>query len=352
MFYKSSEPEDELKRDTIIMRILVNDVAAENSGALTILESFYHEFCRDTSSEYVLCVSKPSFNSISNVQVLSFPWVKISWFHRLWFEVITTNRLIRKLKIDEVFSLQNIVTPFTRKPQTLYLQLSLPFDDIRFSLFDAPQFWIYQKIIGPMIIHSVKRAKSIIVQTEWMKAAVMKTANVSREKIVVQTPNLCIEIPGRFSTIAWQRYFFYPATPLVYKNHKTLFRAMQILKAGGISNFKVLLTIDRRKLPKDWAGYIEDIDENIIFLGNISHQEVMQLYCKSVLVFPSYIETYGLPLKEASLCRAPIIAADRPFSREVLSEYDTKCYFQSFDADSLAKCMRAYLDVATGEVET
>ena len=30
------------------MRILVYDVAAESGGALTVLNSFYEEFCQDT----------------------------------------------------------------------------------------------------------------------------------------------------------------------------------------------------------------------------------------------------------------------------------------------------------------
>ena len=117
-----------------------------------------------------------------------------------------------------------------------------------------------------------------------------------------------------------------------------------------MSNYRVMLTIDERDLPKDCKGLIEGIAGNIEFLGSISHAEVMKLYCRAVLVFPSYIETYGLPLKEASLCGAPIICADRPFSREILEEYNSRSYFPPFDDEALAECMRVSLENAPSEL--
>ena len=39
------------------MRILVYDVAASSGGALTVLNSFYEEFCKDTKNEYIFVLS-------------------------------------------------------------------------------------------------------------------------------------------------------------------------------------------------------------------------------------------------------------------------------------------------------
>lgn len=39
------------------MKILVYDVAAENGGAVTVLQSFYEEFCKDTENEYLFVLS-------------------------------------------------------------------------------------------------------------------------------------------------------------------------------------------------------------------------------------------------------------------------------------------------------
>ena len=39
------------------MRILIYDVAASSGGALTVLNSFYEEFCKDTKNEYIFVLS-------------------------------------------------------------------------------------------------------------------------------------------------------------------------------------------------------------------------------------------------------------------------------------------------------
>ena len=326
------------------MKILVVDVAAESGGALTILNQFYEEFLQDSSNEYVLCVSKASLQSTRKVKVLTFPWVKKSWLRRLWFEYYTAQRIIKRLHIDEVLSLQNLALSFTNKPQTVYLHQSLPFEDTKFPLLKEPLFWVYQNIIGLMIIQSVKKAKRIIVQTQWMKAAIVNKCKVDEAKVEVCPPTLNVHIPRQFSIVNWRRDFFYPATALIYKNHETLFKAMCILKQQGIIDYRVLLTVDRGSLPLVCAPYLAQVQENVVFLGVIPHKEVMLLYCSSVLVFPSYIESYALAFKEARLCEAPIIASDRPFSREILSDYEQVVFFPPLDDEALAASMMVYLN--------
>ena len=60
---------------------------------------------------------------------------------------------------------------------------------------------------------------------------------------------------------------------------------------------------------------------------------------KSVLLFPSYIETFGLPLLEAKTIGSPIIASDTPFSKEITSNYNNVNYFDYSDEIKLAKLM-------------
>ena len=45
-------------------------------------------------------------------------------------------------------------------------------------------------------------------------------------------------------------------------------------------------------------------------------------YARSVLVFPSYIETIGLPLLEARSVGAPILAADCLYARDGVEDYE------------------------------
>ena len=82
---------------------------------------------------------------------------------------------------------------------------------------------------------------------------------------------------------------------------------------------------------------------SIICIGNISREEVFEKYCNSILVFPSYIETVGLPLLEAKKCNTPIIASDTAFSHELLDSYDNVNFFDPFDVNDLKNQMKKFI---------
>ena len=70
---------------------------------------------------------------------------------------------------------------------------------------------------------------------------------------------------------------------------------------------------------------------------------VYEQYAKSVLIFPSYIETLGLPLLEARLTGCPIIAADTPFAKEILDGYNNVAYFGQFDSIRLYQILLIFI---------
>jgi glycosyltransferase involved in cell wall biosynthesis len=325
------------------MRILVVDVAADSGGALTILNQYYGIFSADTKNEYIFCVSVAPVAPAGNISVERFPWVKKSWFHRLWFDYVVCRRIIKKYRADRIISLQNTLVPAVRLPQTLYLHQPLPFCTYKFSFFENKKFWIYQNIIGRLIKKSVRKAEKIIVQTEWMRQALVEQCGVAEGKIEKLPPAVSVDVECRFDGDHWQRLFFYPASNLSYKNHKVIFQAVLLLKQQGITDFQVVFTLTPSTLPKDCAALYEELRDIIQLAGNMSHSRVMALYGSSVLLFPSYIETYGLPLLEASACKSPIIASDTPFSREILADYEYVDFFDAFSAEALKNLMQKYL---------
>src|SRR5699024_2925067 len=97
------------------MNIMVFDVPAERRGALSILKDFYNEAksCEDKSINWFFVISKPNLEETDNIKVLRYPWIKKSWFHRLYFDKIVSPILVRKYNINKIFSLQNVRIPFT-----------------------------------------------------------------------------------------------------------------------------------------------------------------------------------------------------------------------------------------------
>ncbi len=325
------------------MNILVFDVAAEHGGALTILNEFYNYVKNNPTPnvKWTFIISTPCFESSEHVNVKNYPWVKKSWFHRLYFDYFVAPKLVTEYKADKVFSLQNICVPRVNKPQIIYVHQPLPFTQYRFKLFQNPLFWVYQNIIGKLIINSMKKAYKVIVQTNWMRCSCSKFAEISKDKFIVCSPSINLQVCRTYSdTNKNRRVFFYPAAATQYKNHMIILHACKILKGKNI-DFQIIFTIksDENKLTKMLKSYCDTYDLNVQFIGKLEKTQLVDLYSSSTLIFPSYIETFGLPLLEAKLCGSIILASDLDYAREVVSDYKNAIFFDCFDSNSVANAM-------------
>jgi len=332
------------------MNILVYDVAASESGALTILQDFLQEVLAhaDKTVRWTFVVSTPELQTSPNVRVFNYPWVKKSWLHRLWFEHLVCPALVRRTGADLIFSLQNITVPHTALPQVLYVHQPLPFVPHRFSLRENRTFWIYQNIISRFILRSIRKSSHVIVQTQWMKKACQEKTGVNDERITVIPPHIQFEgIQQYMDTLQARRMFFYPAGAHSYKNHMLILQACKLLaykKEAG--DFRVLFTLTgneneyTRTLRAQSRGDALPID----FIGTKSRTEIMELYTRSVLLFPSCIETYGLPLLEARTLGSIVLAAEQPFGREILQGYPNAYFYHESDANALAHLMTICMD--------
>lgn len=323
------------------MKIMVFDVPAESGGALSVLHDFYNEYKLDQENEYVFVVSFPELQETLNIKVLRYPWIKKSWVHRLYFDHFVAPKLVKEYKVDKVLSLQNILIPHVKVHQSVFVHNALPFSEYRFS-FNENKLWIYQNIIGKNIMKSVKKADHVIIQTDWMKKKIIEQLNINAEKIEIKRPKIDIEIKEHFQeTKVGLSTFFYPASGVVFKNHKVIVDACLKLKEDGINNYRVIFTLKGNE-NKHIASLYNIVGKNqlpIKFIGNISREEVFHFYAKSTLLFPSYIETVGLPLLEAKMHKGIVLASDCPFSHEILDGYEKAYFFDAFNTDKLVKLM-------------
>ncbi|WP_245980122.1 glycosyltransferase [Peribacillus asahii] len=319
---------------------MVFDVPAESGGALSILHEFYNKFKEDEENEYIFVVSKPKLDDTQNIKVLSFPWIKKSWLHRLYFDNFVASKLISKYEVDRVLSLQNMIIPHTNAYQTVYVHNSLPFVEHRFSIGESRLLWIHQNILSKGIFQSIKEANKVIVQTEWMKKKCIDMLNVDSNKIEVISPQIDIDVKKRFvETRQSLSTFFYPASGALFKNHKVIIDACIKLKEQRIGDYKVVFTLSGDENEHISALYkkVKEKEIPVHFIGGISREEVFEYYSNSILVFPSFIETVGLPLIEAKMHGTPILASDCAFSHEILDGYDNVQFFNAFNSVELTR---------------
>ena len=87
---------------------------------------------------------------------------------------------------------------------------------------------------------------------------------------------------------------------------------------------------------------VEKMGLPIRFQGPMPRRALFDLYAVSVLVFPSFIETIGLPLLEARSAGAWIVTSDCLYARDMVGDYERACFFSTFDPIDLSKKMRRF----------
>lgn len=326
------------------MNVLIFDVPAESGGALSVLTDFYDEVKnhKDKTITWTFILSKPEFQETDNIKILRFPWIKKSWLHRFYFDQVIAPKLVKKLHTNKIFSLQNVIIPRTNVEQIVYVHQSLPFVDYKFKFTENKLFWVNQNIISKKIYKGIRNAKKVIVQTDWFKQACIEKTGVIAEKIEVVSPQINVNVKKYFSADSnTLSTFFYPSSAESYKNHKVIVEACNILKSQNVVNFKVLFTLNgyENNYISELKKKIEEKGLPIVFIGHNSRGTVFDYYTESVLLFPSYIETFGLPMLEAKLHGDLIFASDNPFSHEILDDYNNSYFFDSFNGDELAALM-------------
>jgi len=329
------------------VRILVNDIAASVGGALTILRNFY-EFAKcDKKNEYIFLLSGNYIEETNNVKVIIMPEKK-RWLKRLVFDLFVGRRYIKQFNIDAIISLQNTIIFGTKIKQILYVHQSIPFQSYKkFSLIKVKErtLAIVQYFIGYIIKKSIKKADSIVVQTEWMKEEIINRTGKDVKEILVLRPSFDFTNESKDNINLETNKFFYPANNEIYKNHECIYKACKILEDKGINNYEVILTIDESNN--------ENKLKNIRFSGRLKAEKVIEMYSKSILLFPSYIESLALPLLEARNEKTIILASDCKFSRELLSDYENAYFFDPFKCEELADLMEKCItgDIVLKEVK-
>jgi len=332
------------------MNIMVFDVAAVSGGALSVLNDFYDEVSndKDKAVRWFFVVSFPVLKTADNIHILNFPWVKKSWFHRLFFDYFVAPRLISKFNIVKVLSLQNTIVPRTDVFQIAYVHNSLPFVEYRFSFQRSKLLWVYQNVIGRLIKRSIRRAGKVIVQTNWMKKALEQNIGRLRpQKIHVVPPRVSAKVERYFEpTNELLPTFFYPASGVTFKNHRVIVDACKALKEQGIDKYEVIFTLDGDE-NGEIASLRAEVDKSdlpVTFCGSVTREDVFDLYTRSAVVFPSFIESSPLPLSEARLHNTIILASDCAYAHEVLEGYPNAYFFDPFDKWTLVSLMRQFVE--------
>ena len=309
---------------------------------MTILKECYDFACTCVDIEWVFVVSVPDIVARDHIKVYCVPEKNRKRLNRILFEHTELQRIIRREKCDCILSFVNVVVPGNKKKQVVYMHNAIPFSDISFSFRKDRTLWMYKHVIGALVRRSMKQCGAVVVQTKWIRDAIMERCGLSQDKFILCSPSLQGKVfPKYRDTVESRHQFIYPAGLSVYKNHKVIIQAMRLLQERGRRDYAVYFTADITTNMLNGQSLDSLPVEGI---GMLPYAELLERYTESVLLFPSKLETYGLPMQEARKVGSLILASDKPFSREVLEGYDNAYFFHEDDAVCLADFMEKVMD--------
>ena len=73
-------------------------------------------------------------------------------------------------------------------------------------------------------------------------------------------------------------------------------------------------------------------------------QMVIQYREAAAVIFPSKLETWGLPISEAKLYNKPLLVADMPYAHETVGTYDRVSFFPPTEPGALADLMQSVIE--------
>lgn len=316
--------------------IVVNATALEQSGGLAVLKQFV-ESVPANGFEYIVFVSdKVSITSeLPAVRIIPVHGVK-SFRKRMLWDLFGVKRWLKRHHITPYASLSLQNTNFRTGchiPNYIYYHQSIPFTREKWSPFKREQrvLWFYKKIYPFFVRWLLNQQTEIFVQLSVIKAQFAAYFHFPESRIHVISPYIKLWNEGktRNRLSSDKLNLFYPATPFFYKNHSVLAKALSKTK-----NQDCLLYLTCK--PDELPG-LADLP-NVRCGGPLLPEKMWGMYEEAdALLFPSYIETYGLPLIEAASTGMPVLVADLPYAREVLEGYEGAVFIDYADPQAWAE---------------
>lgn len=305
-----------------IFRLAIEALGVKHGGGATVLKDLLAAALADPRCEEVHVFCSPrgarTFDLPASKKILAreCAFAEGSKLYRLWWLERRLPGRLRELGCDVLICLSGCGTGGDACPHLTVVQQSLPFSAEAQKLASKLDRWRIGVLRWGMR-RSCRSSCKVIVQTRVMSEVVGSAFAIPAERIVVCAPSVRRLPDSRASSATLSpmraarpgQRILYVGNSSAYKNIDTLIDACVRLRQRR-PDLSLLLTLPAEHPAAKITG--------VTFLGYLNEDELAEAYTLAdVFVLPSVQETVGLPLLEAMSAGIPVIAADRPYAREV-----------------------------------
>lgn len=334
--------------DLIRKCLVVSAVNFSEGGPLTVLRDCLASAALSLSSEWeiIALVHDQSLVNQPRVRLIEIPDAKRSWLRRLYHEWFGFMRISRKFEPDLWLSLHDITPRVIARRQAVYCHNPSPFYKLPWrEAWLEPRFLVFNRYYRYLYRIFIRRNRWVIVQQAWLREAFKRMYGTL--PIIVAHPSVNLPVSSNHVVPDDAKMIFiYPALPRVFKNLEVICDATKILRDRGVSCFEARLTLsgDENRYSKWLYAKYSSIPE-LHFVGRQNQEQMAKQYREAAaVIFPSKLETWGLPISETKLYNKPLLVADLPYAHETVGSYDRVGFFPPADAGALADLMQEVIE--------
>lgn len=331
--------------------IVISAVNLVEAGTLAILReclAYLSELASKEPYRVIAIVHKRSLVDFPNIEYIETEWPKKRWVNRIWFEYVSMKKISKQIGgVYLWFSLHDTSPNVIAERQAVYCHNTYflykwTIRDLFLSTKIA-MFSIFTKYIYRINIRS---NDFLVVQQDWFREAMLKQFPIKSGQVIVAPPPTSAPLHRiDITAVAVEREaytFLFPASPNSHKNFECICRAAALLEHRGIQNFRIYLTLDGTEntyakwLYKKWGSQFS----SLAFVGFLTKDQLLGYYdACNCLIFPSKIESWGLPISEFAQYDRPMLLADLSYARATAGGSKMTAFFEPDDDKQLAAYM-------------
>jgi glycosyltransferase involved in cell wall biosynthesis len=322
------------------MNVLINtlSITPTQGGTKTYLTNLIKSLIKiDNKNRYILLCSKINkhlFNSF-NCEIETLSLTTNNVLTRIWYDQYHIASYTKRFQQALLFNPLNIASLYSSIPQVTVIHGSFAIKSCRLQVpshMKTISFTrkVYYDLLMPV---SLRKTNFIITVSENFAKYIIDRYPFVKEKLRVVKEGVDLEKffplanPLPPTTMNDTPYILFVSSLFPYKNaDKLIYAFAKLHKEQKISN-QIRLKLagkdpDGKQLPKLKHLSLQlGIASQVDFLGGVPHEKVVALYQNAItFVYPSSVESFGLPVLEAMACGTPVIAANKMSLPEIVGD--------------------------------
>ncbi len=334
-------------------QIVISGVNLFSGGTLTILRqclSFLENSKEIATSYSVLALvhKKELFPAFKNIEVIAYPKPRGNWLWKLYYEYIFFKKISTKRDVYLWFSLYDMSPSVKAERRAVYCHNPAPFYRMNKRERRLDKIYVITtSLYKHLYAVNIQKNNYIVVQQEWIRQKFIAMFSLPAGRIIVAHPEAAIKQEHHILSSSGNKIcFLFPALPRIFKNFEVIINAVLLIKKQMQTCYEVVFTISGNE--NKYATHVSSLSASlpeIKLIGLQSKEDMNHLYARSsCLLFPSKLETWGLPITEAKEFHLPILVADLPYAKETVGDYAAVSFFKPDDAETLAGLMIKFIN--------